>query len=70
VRLLSSALFLLVVSPLSASAQAPDWSAVDAEALKTLQSYIRINTSVSPGDVIRVGGVGHYDALVETARKR
>ena len=35
------------------AAQAPDWGTVDAEALKTLQSYIRINTSVPPGDVTK-----------------
>ena len=37
----------------TAAAQSPNWSAVDAEALKTLQSYIRINTSVPPGDVTK-----------------
>ena len=35
------------------SAQSPNWQGVDAEALKTLQSYIRINTSVPPGDVTK-----------------
>ena len=36
-----------------AFAQSPDWKAVDAEAQKTLQAYIRINTSNPPGDVSR-----------------
>ena len=33
------------------AAQTTDWKAVDAEALKTLQGYVRINTSNPPGDV-------------------
>jgi acetylornithine deacetylase/succinyl-diaminopimelate desuccinylase-like protein len=36
-----------------ASAQAPDWKAVETEALKTLQGYVRINTSNPPGDVTK-----------------
>jgi acetylornithine deacetylase/succinyl-diaminopimelate desuccinylase-like protein len=40
-----------VVSP--ASAQTPDWKSVEAEALKTLQGYVRINTSNPPGDVTK-----------------
>jgi acetylornithine deacetylase/succinyl-diaminopimelate desuccinylase-like protein len=31
----------------------PDWSAVQAEAVKTLQTYVRINTSNPPGDVMK-----------------
>jgi acetylornithine deacetylase/succinyl-diaminopimelate desuccinylase-like protein len=42
---------LLLAAPVSA--QTPDWKAVDAEALKTLQSYVRINTSNPPGDVTK-----------------
>jgi len=34
-------------------AQTPDWKAVESEALKTLQSYVRINTSNPPGDVTK-----------------
>ena len=34
-------------------AQAPDWKAIEAEAIKTLQSYIRIDTSVPPGHVTK-----------------
>src|SRR6266498_149628 len=37
-----------------ASAQAgPDWQAVEAEAIRTIQAYVRINTSNPPGDVIK-----------------
>jgi acetylornithine deacetylase/succinyl-diaminopimelate desuccinylase-like protein len=37
-----------------ASAQgAPDWQAVEAEAIRTIQSYVRINTSNPPGDVTK-----------------
>jgi hypothetical protein len=42
---------VLAASPLSA--QAPDWKAVEAEALKTLQGYVRLNTSNPPGDVTK-----------------
>ena len=31
----------------------PDWKAIEAEAVKTLQSYIRFNTAVPPGDVTK-----------------
>jgi acetylornithine deacetylase/succinyl-diaminopimelate desuccinylase-like protein len=44
---------ILLLAPFRASAQMPDWKAVDAEALKTLQSYVRINTSNPPGDVTK-----------------
>ena len=46
----AAAVFL--ASP-AAFAQAPDWKAVEAEALKTLQGYVRINTSNPPGDVTK-----------------
>ena len=49
-RLLSGVLAGVLV-PALAMAQTPDWKAIEGEALKTLQSYIRINTSVPPGDV-------------------
>jgi acetylornithine deacetylase/succinyl-diaminopimelate desuccinylase-like protein len=35
------------------SAQAPEWKQVEADALKTLQAYVRINTSNPPGDVTK-----------------
>jgi acetylornithine deacetylase/succinyl-diaminopimelate desuccinylase-like protein len=47
------ALLIAVLLTTPSAAQSPDWGNVDAEALKTLQSYIRINTSVPPGDVTR-----------------
>lgn len=49
--------FLPVVAllgvPALTFAQTPDWPAVEAEALKTLQGYVRINTSNPPGDVTK-----------------
>jgi acetylornithine deacetylase/succinyl-diaminopimelate desuccinylase-like protein len=36
-----------------ASAQPTDWRALDEEALKALQTYVRINTSNPPGDVTK-----------------
>ena len=50
---LASVLFVSFALPATLAAQSPNWPAVDAEALKTLQSYIRINTSVPPGDVTK-----------------
>ncbi len=43
----------LSLATASQSAQTIDWKAVDAEALKTLQGYVRINTSNPPGDVTK-----------------
>lgn len=53
--LLTVAVFLLLLLlPNAASAQAPpDWKAVEAEAIKTIQSYIQIDTSNPPGDVTK-----------------
>jgi acetylornithine deacetylase/succinyl-diaminopimelate desuccinylase-like protein len=31
----------------------PDWKAVEAEAIRTIQAYVRINTSNPPGDVTK-----------------
>jgi acetylornithine deacetylase/succinyl-diaminopimelate desuccinylase-like protein len=47
--------FLLCLSliPTAAVAQAPDWKAIEAEAISTIQSYVRINTSNPPGDVTK-----------------
>ena len=44
-------------------AQTPDWKAIEAEAVKTLQSYIRFNTSVPPGDVTKAADF--LQALIE-----
>ena len=41
------------VIPLRPAAQAPDWKGVEAEALRTLQGYVRIDTSNPPGDVTK-----------------
>jgi len=51
-------LWLLVVLcalfPYEAPAQtAPDWNALQSEAVRTIQSYVRINTSNPPGDVTK-----------------
>jgi acetylornithine deacetylase/succinyl-diaminopimelate desuccinylase-like protein len=45
--------FAAVLAATPVAAQAPDWNAVNAEAMRTLQSYVRINTSNPPGDVTR-----------------
>jgi acetylornithine deacetylase/succinyl-diaminopimelate desuccinylase-like protein len=48
-----STLVIAVCIAAPASAQTIDWKSVEEEAVKTLQSYIRINTSVPPGDVTK-----------------
>jgi acetylornithine deacetylase/succinyl-diaminopimelate desuccinylase-like protein len=48
--LLASAFILLSIA---AGAQTPDWKTVEADALKTLQGYVRIDTSNPPGDVTK-----------------
>lgn len=52
-RLAIAALALLVFPGITRAQRAPDWKAVEAEAVKTLQSYIRIDTSIPPGDVTK-----------------
>ena len=42
-----------VLLMLSQMQSAPDWKAVEAEAIKTIQSYVRIDTSNPPGDVTK-----------------
>jgi acetylornithine deacetylase/succinyl-diaminopimelate desuccinylase-like protein len=37
----------------SARGQSPDWQATGAEAIRTIQEYVRINTSNPPGDVLK-----------------
>ena len=45
---------LSVLVPQDARAQAaPDWQATEAEAIRTIQAYVRINTSNPPGDVTK-----------------
>src|SRR5512140_634357 len=53
-RSVIDSLFVLITSVASvASEQTPDWKAVTAEAVQTLQSYVRLNTSNPPGDVTK-----------------
>lgn len=53
-RIWLPAVLALVLFPAAARAQGqPDWQAIQAEAVSTLQSYIRIDTSIPPGDVTR-----------------
>jgi acetylornithine deacetylase/succinyl-diaminopimelate desuccinylase-like protein len=47
------ALPILLLLSSAASAQTPDWKALDAEAVTTLQDYVRIDTSNPPGDVTK-----------------
>jgi acetylornithine deacetylase/succinyl-diaminopimelate desuccinylase-like protein len=42
--------FVLLLATTTA-AQPPDWKSVEAEALQTLQAYVRVDTSNPPGDV-------------------
>lgn len=45
---------LSVLVPRHAHAQtAPDWPATEVEAIRTIQAYVRINTSNPPGDVTK-----------------
>jgi len=51
---LSVLLVFCAMFPCAAAAQTtPDWNAVTAEAVRTIQSYVRINTSNPPGDVTK-----------------
>jgi acetylornithine deacetylase/succinyl-diaminopimelate desuccinylase-like protein len=48
------AVVCLSLLPRAAGAQGtPDWNAVEREAIQTIQSYVRINTSNPPGDVTK-----------------
>ena len=49
-----AAAMLTALIPAAARAQAPDWTALQAEAVTTIQSYVRINTSNPPGDVTKL----------------
>jgi acetylornithine deacetylase/succinyl-diaminopimelate desuccinylase-like protein len=51
-RRLLTLVAVLATAPAPA-AQPIDWAAIEAEALTTLQAYIRIDTSVPPGDVTK-----------------
>jgi acetylornithine deacetylase/succinyl-diaminopimelate desuccinylase-like protein len=52
-QLLAYSLVLLAVNASPAFAQQVDWGAIEREALETLRRYVRINTSVPPGDVTK-----------------
>ena len=49
----SIAVVALLAAAGPSAAQTPDWQALEAEAVKTLQAYIRIDTSIPPGTVTR-----------------
>jgi acetylornithine deacetylase/succinyl-diaminopimelate desuccinylase-like protein len=50
---LGLALLTLLTPTTVAARQADPWKGIDAEALQTLQAYVRINTSNPPGDVTK-----------------
>jgi acetylornithine deacetylase/succinyl-diaminopimelate desuccinylase-like protein len=53
-RRIGTATLAIVLAAAAAGAQsAPDWKAVEAEAIRTIQSYVRIDTSNPPGDVTK-----------------
>jgi acetylornithine deacetylase/succinyl-diaminopimelate desuccinylase-like protein len=52
-RRIALVLALTLIAAGRGAAQAPNWAQVEAEALKTLQGYVRINTSNPPGDVTK-----------------
>jgi len=51
IRIAALAVALATAAPDAQSG--PDWKAVEAEAIKTIQSYVRIDTSNPPGDVTK-----------------
>src|SRR5436190_15063644 len=54
----------LMLMPRPALAQTPDWKQIESEALGTLQTYVRINTSNPPGDVTKAA-----DFLVDLLKR-
>jgi acetylornithine deacetylase/succinyl-diaminopimelate desuccinylase-like protein len=44
---------LTCTAPSAGAQTAPDWQAIGSEAVRTLQAYVRINTSNPPGDVLK-----------------
>ena len=51
---LFTTIICLGVTPCSPVAQSgPDWQATGTEAIRTIQEYVRINTSNPPGDVVK-----------------
>jgi acetylornithine deacetylase/succinyl-diaminopimelate desuccinylase-like protein len=53
VRKAAVLLTVVLAAGVRGSAQQADWKSVEAEALATLQGYVRINTSNPPGDVTK-----------------
>ena len=60
-RLLCACLALGLAAP--ASGQVADWTAIEKEAVATLQRYIRINTANPPGDVRKAADL--LEAILE-----
>jgi acetylornithine deacetylase/succinyl-diaminopimelate desuccinylase-like protein len=54
----------LLLVPARMFAQSPDWKQIESEALATLQTYVRINTSNPPGDVTKAA-----DFLVDLLKR-
>jgi len=52
-RLWISLWFCALWPPIAGAQTGPDWNALQSEAVRTIQSYVRINTSNPPGDVTR-----------------
>jgi len=52
-RHLVALLAIALLASIRLAAQQPDWKAVERDAIKTLQDYVRINTSNPPGDVTK-----------------
>src|SRR6185503_2671182 len=52
-RHLTAILAIALFASSRPAAQQPDWKAVEHDAIKTLQDYVRINTSNPPGDVTK-----------------
>jgi len=53
-RRTTAATFVLIgLLGLRGAAQQPEWKSVETDALKTLEGYVRIDTSNPPGDVIK-----------------
>jgi acetylornithine deacetylase/succinyl-diaminopimelate desuccinylase-like protein len=63
-RTIAVAFTIVALASLRGAAQQPDWKAVESEAQKTLQGYVRVNTSNPPGDVTKAA-----DLLTEVLKR-
>jgi len=52
-RVVMFILFWLFLPAAAQAQRAPDWKALETEAVATIQSYVRIDTSTPPGDVTK-----------------